>query len=154
MAESVAQTVPVRVYQGDGRIMVAAPLPGLEAGDIVVTVAGDTITIRGAARRGARQDEREVLVSEWRVGPYYREFRLARAVDGARTNATYGNGVLVLAMPKRVAGQDGTDGEFRLEVLAATRGEHAGHAGRDHHPTSTADRLRQQEEAVRSAAGR
>jgi hypothetical protein len=35
--------------------MAAVPLPGLEASDIVVTVAGDTVPIRGAAGRGARQ---------------------------------------------------------------------------------------------------
>ena len=70
------------------------------------------------------------------------------------TSVIYGNGVVILVMPKVAAGQGGSDGELRLEVLAATRGEHVGHAGRDHHPTSTAEHLRQQEETARSAAGR
>jgi hypothetical protein len=37
-------TVPVRVYQIDDRIMVAAPLPGLEPEDITVTIAGPRVT--------------------------------------------------------------------------------------------------------------
>ena len=149
MKEAATQMVPVRVYQGDGRIMVAAPLPGLEASDIAVTVAGDTVTIRGAPGRGARQDERDVLVSEWRVGPYYRELRLARPVDGARTNATYGNGVLVLAMPKLGAAEQHVQTDIHLEVLAATRGQHVGHTGHDMHATTT----RAHRQQMRAATG-
>jgi HSP20 family protein len=152
IAPQQEQMVPVRLYQSGGRLMLAAPMPGLEPENISVTIAGQRAIIRGEYR-GPHQEDRDLLIGEWAIGPYYREIPLPEPVDGAHTNATYGNGVPVLVMPKRAAGQDGTDAEFRLEVLAATRGEHAAHALRDHHPTSTADRLRQQEEAVGSAAG-
>jgi HSP20 family protein len=144
------QVVPVRVYQGDGRLMLAAPMPGLEPENISVTVSQSRAVIRGEYR-GPHQEDRDLLVAEWAVGPYYREVQLPHPVDGRRTNATYGNGVLVLAMPKLSQGEDGNDAELHLEVLAATRGEYVGHAGRDLHPTTTAEHLRHQDETRRSA---
>jgi HSP20 family protein len=96
-------TVPVRLYQIDDRIMVAAPMPGLEPEDIAVIVAGSRVIIRGA-ERGPGQHERDVLLAEWTIGPYYRELVLPQPVNGVLTNATYGNGVLVLALPKLAHG--------------------------------------------------
>lgn len=37
--ESEAQTVPVRIYQAENQIMLAAPMPGLEAQDISVSIS-------------------------------------------------------------------------------------------------------------------
>src|SRR5258706_10982733 len=91
-------TVPVRMYTTDSRIMIAAPMPGLEPDDISVNVADAHVTIRGQ-ERGPRQHERDLLLAEWTVGPYERQIELPRPVNGALANATYGNGVLVLALP-------------------------------------------------------
>jgi HSP20 family protein len=145
------QLVPVRMYQGDDRLMVAAPMPGLEPENISVIIRGDTVTIRGEYR-GPHQEDRDLLIAEWATGPYYRELQLPQPVDGARTNATYGNGVLVLVMPKLAPGSGGHDGEFHLQVVTATRGERVGHAGRDLHDTSTEAHLRQLDEHARRAA--
>ena len=125
--EREAQTVPVRIYQSGNRMMLAAPMPGLQPHDISVSIADHTISIRGE-ERGPRQDNRELLMAEWNIGPYFREIALEQAVNGDLTNATYGNGVLVLAMPKARDGR-GVDAEFTLEAISATRGERVGHTG-------------------------
>jgi HSP20 family protein len=138
--------VPVRVYQSSDRLMVAAPLPGLEPADIAVRVAGDTLTIHGDVR-GVHQEERDLLAAEWSIGPYHRELRLPRPVDGARANATYGNGVLVLVLPKLAADGAPVEAEFRLQVVDAPRGQRVGHQGHDLSPTTT-DAHRRQSEAV------
>lgn len=150
IAPQQEQLVPVRMYQGVDRVMVAAPMPGLEPENISVTVKADTLIIRGEYR-GPHQEQRDLLIAEWAIGPYYRELELPQAVDGARTNATYGNGVLVLAMPKLEPGQDRSDCEFQLQVVTATRGERVGHSGRDLHETSTEDHLRQVDANVQRA---
>ena len=139
-------TVPVRVYQSEGRIMVAAPLPGMEPADISVTVSGDAVTIR-AARRGTRQEVRALTAAEWGFGSYRREVRLHPPVDSARTNATYGNGVLVLVLPKRRPGTPDEGAEIRLEAVAAARGQRVGHSGRDLHATTTHAHRRRMNEA-------
>jgi HSP20 family molecular chaperone IbpA len=144
------QTVPVRVYQGAGRIMAAAPLPGMEPADSSVTVSGDALTIRGA-RRGPLQDARDLIAAEWAVGPYRREVRLQHPADGARTNATCGNGVLVPVLPERRPGTPDAGAEIRLESVAATRGQRVGHSGHDLHPTTTLAHRRRMDEARRRA---
>ena len=93
------QTVPVRLYQTDDQLMLAAPLPGLQPDDIRVTITQSRIMIRGV-ERGPGQHDRDVLLDEWTVGPYYREVKLPLPVNGPASSATYGNGVLVLVMPK------------------------------------------------------
>jgi HSP20 family protein len=144
------QTVRVRVYQGRGRIMVAAPLPGLEPADIAVTVSGDRLTIRGALR-GPHQDERDLTAAEWASGPYHREVHLPHPVQSALTNATYGNGVLVLVLPKRAPGTPDTAAEIHLEVTGTTRGQRVGHSGHDLHRTTTQAHRRQMDQATRQA---
>ncbi len=144
------QKLPVRVYQSDDRIMIAAPMPGLEPEDIHVTVSGDKVTIRGEYR-GPRQEERDLLIAEWAVGPYYREITLPQAVNGALANATFGNGVLVLALPKLQPGAQPALAEFQLEVIEAPRGERVGHAGRDLHPMTTEEHRRRAHPGARPA---
>jgi HSP20 family protein len=130
-----AQTIPVRVYGADEHIVLAAPLPGLEPENISVTIAGDKVIIAGE-ERGPGQHRRDVILDEWTIGPYYREVSLPEAVDGRLTNATYGNGVLVLSMPKQKNDQPAAGANFQLHPIEATRGERIGHAGMDVRPTA------------------
>ncbi len=98
--ENDVQKIPLRVYQSDTHIMVAAPMPGVEPGDVSVTIEGDKLIIKGH-ERGVGQNRRDVLLDECKIGPYYREACLPQAVDGSLTNATYGNGVLLDAQSTR-----------------------------------------------------
>ena len=141
-----AQSVPVQIHQTDTLIVLAAPMPGLEPQDISVAIAGDKVTIQGSYR-GSRQEKDEVMVAEWTIGPYEREVVLPQPVNGPLTNATYGNGVLVLAMPK--AEEKGEDGhaEFRIEVVQATVGQRIGHTGSELRPTTTEEHRRRMEAA-------
>ena len=136
--EREAQNIPVRIYQSDNHIMLMAPMPGLEAEDISVTIAGELVTIRGE-ERGPRQHERDLIVDEWTVGPYFREVSLPEDVNGVLTNATYGNGVLVLSMPKLKEGQAPEAADFQLQPIEATRGQRVGHTGKEIHQTTTSE---------------
>jgi HSP20 family protein len=131
-----AQVLPVRVYQTEDRIMVTAPMPGLEPENIAVRIDGDHVLIHGE-ERGPHQRDLALSIAEWAIGPYHRELELPEPVDGALTNATYGNGVLVLSMPKVSAGHLGQRAEFRLITITGGRGERVGHIGRNAIPHST-----------------
>jgi hypothetical protein len=65
---SAGQGLPVRVYQTRDRIMLAAPMPGLEPGNISVHITDDQITIHGE-ERGPHQHERDLVLAEWSIGP-------------------------------------------------------------------------------------
>ena len=74
-------------------------------------------------------------MEEWTTGPYYREVELPEPVDGDLTNATFGNGVLILAMPK-VAEEVQQLVTFKLEAIDAARGARVAHQGADIKPAS------------------
>lgn len=147
------QPIPVRLYRTGELLVLAAPMPGLEPADIKVSIIGDRVTIHGE-ERGPHQRERDLVLAEWAIGPYHREVSLPQAVNGALTNATYGNGVLVLSMPKAEGGRPPTEAEVRLEVIAATRGARVAHTGHDIQPTTTTEHRRAQRRAGRGAVTR
>ena len=138
MTTTSQQTVPVQLHQAEDRLVLAAPMPGLEPQDIFVAISGSKVTI-GGEYRGSRQDQPEVLVSEWTIGPYYREITLPHPVNGALTNATYGNGVLVLSMPTLAPGKQRNSTEFRLETIKSARGQRIGHTSSDIQPVEVTE---------------
>ncbi|HZP56834.1 MAG TPA: Hsp20/alpha crystallin family protein [Dehalococcoidia bacterium] len=93
------QVIPVKVYRGDGRITVASPMPGLEPEDIEVDVTHDNRIVLHGGLRGTLKGANRVVEDEWTPGPYHREYRLPDHVDGEMANVTYGNGVVVVALP-------------------------------------------------------
>jgi HSP20 family molecular chaperone IbpA len=109
-------------------------MPGIEPEDISVSIHGNRVTIRGDYR-GSRHDQPETVISEWTIGPYRRDVSLPQPVSGGLTNATYGNGVLVLAMPTLEPGMQEDAMEFRLVADTGTRGQRVGHTGLEIEPT-------------------
>src|SRR6266404_2679238 len=101
------QRLPVKLYCTDELVTIAAPMPGLGPGDVAVAVTPDRrLVIVG--RLCADQDEscgtlkqpqKQVLLDEWEVGPYRREIELPKNVDAEHATLTYGNGILVIALP-------------------------------------------------------
>jgi len=124
--QQAQQRVPVKVYKSDDRLMVAAPMPGLEPQDIRVRLdAAGELVIEGAAR-GAFKGDKEVLQDEWNAGPYQRSLTLATPVDAAAANVTYENGVLVVTMP---VSDSFRAGSLSLERVGPTEGKRYGNAG-------------------------
>jgi HSP20 family protein len=96
---SGTEHIPVKMYRGPDRLVIAAPMAGLEPEDILVEVtAGGELSLHGL-ERGALKGEKDVLLDEWNPGPYHRRVALPDPVDGELANVTYGNGVLVVALP-------------------------------------------------------
>src|SRR5205814_6501228 len=72
----------------------------------------------------------ELLVDEWSVGVYHRELALPVPVNAVCANVTYGNGVLLVALP--ISDQT-SPARLTLERVTPTHGEHKGNAG---HPVT------------------
>jgi HSP20 family protein len=81
MTIPTAQSIPVQLHRADHLMVLAAPMPGLEPSDIAVVIEGDRVTIDGTYR-GSRQDQPDVLISEWTMGPYHRDIILPQLVNG------------------------------------------------------------------------
>ena len=121
------QHIPVKVYRTTDRLMVATPIPGLQPEDINVSVTADNHLLIHGEVRGLLKDVKELLVDEWSVGTYHRELELPNAVDAQRANVTYGNGILVIALPMS---QHTIPADLKLSKVGVDHGEHVGHAGR------------------------
>lgn len=127
--------VPVNVYANHGKLVVVAPMPGMEPENIVVSIGGATLAIHGALR-GELQDGKAYLVHEWQVGPYVRAVMLPFPVDGTRANVTYNNGILTVAVPEAV---ETVAHRIHLQRTSATRGEYRGFSGRAGEPPEVAE---------------
>jgi HSP20 family molecular chaperone IbpA len=130
--ENAAQKVPVRISRSDSRLLLISPIPGIKPADISITISGRFVKI-SAKQTGPGQDDKDIIVDEWKIGPYYREVELPENVDGALTNATLGNGVLTLAMPKTQRESESVS--FQLEATDAGKGERIGHKGLEPKPS-------------------
>lgn len=122
-----AQRIPVNVYRDEVRIMLAAPLPGLEPADTHLSIDARQVQIEGEPR-GPGERTREYLQREWTAGRYDRTVDLPTWVDVAAANATYGNGVLVVIVPLADAPASGT---VTPAKVGTSKGRRTGHVGQE-----------------------
>jgi len=93
------QQVPLKVYRTADRLTVAAPMAGMEPTNLTIEITDDGRLLLDGEVRGLLKDVKELLLDEWSVGAYYRDYTLPVSVDGSQAMATYGNGVLVVTFP-------------------------------------------------------
>ncbi len=120
------QHIPVKVYRTDDRVMIAAPMAGLEPENILVEVTNDGRLILHGDERALLKEVKELLVDEWSVGAYHRELTLSVPVNAVGANVTYGNGVLMVTLP---ISDHTSPARLTLERISPTHGEHRGNAG-------------------------
>lgn len=106
VASSAEQTRPglvftpdVDIFETEKEIILLADMPGVAAKQLTIDLRDNLLTLSGYA------DEEEtksasVLVSEYEVGKYYRQFNIAEVVDQEKIDAQLSDGVLRLTLPK------------------------------------------------------
>ncbi len=93
-------TPSVDVAETDGKVVVTAELPGLNAEDIDVDVTGDILTIRGEKKMEEEKEEERYVCRERYAGAFQRSFRLPSGVEDDKVDAHFKNGVLTVTVPK------------------------------------------------------
>jgi HSP20 family protein len=121
------QHIPIKVYRTSDRLVIATPMPGSEPEDILVKVTENSVIVQGDIR-ALLKDIKELLIDEWSVGSYYREIPLPDPVDGEHADVTYGNGVLVVSLPRSEKTVPAT---LVMEKTGIARGARGGNARRD-----------------------
>ncbi|MDQ7782685.1 MAG: Hsp20/alpha crystallin family protein [Desulfomonilaceae bacterium] len=91
-------TPAVDIYETVNEIVLLADMPGVEADNLDVDLNDDELIIVG--RVNAVDDEGAELLSEYRVGNYYRNFRISDVVDRRSISASLSDGVLKIVLPK------------------------------------------------------
>lgn len=102
-AAGTPQHVPVNVYETDQAVVVVAPMPGVMAEDVTVSIDGGTATIAAAMRTAA---EKDYIRHEWHYGPYERKVELPEGFGGA-ADASFANGQLALRVERGEGGGRG-----------------------------------------------
>ncbi len=90
----------VDVVDGQREVVVKADLPGVEAKELDISLAGNLLTISGE-RKGVHEEKGKGFYhSERRVGSFHRSVELPSSVDSEKVTADYKNGVLTIRLEK------------------------------------------------------
>jgi HSP20 family protein len=145
------QSTPVKVYRTADRLVIATPMAGIRPEDVSIEVTESGCLILQSRPHGTLrtelfdvevtvdrdgdqevwtreqwQDTKEVVLDEWSTCGYYRELELPVAVDATLGTVTYGNGVLVVALPVT---ETVRSARLQLEDSGQGRGQRLGSLG-------------------------
>ena len=95
-----AIVIPVDVIDNGPEIIVKASLPGVRPEDVMITVLGDTLTIKSSIPDEEDLRGATYLRHERRAVAYVRSITLPMPVESERSEARFKNGVLTLVLPK------------------------------------------------------
>ena len=87
----------VDIYETEDALHVIADVPGVREEDLDIRVEDRVLTISGKPSLGTGED---LLMQEFELMPYFRQFRLGDDVDQEKIEAKLQHGVLTLHLPK------------------------------------------------------
>jgi HSP20 family protein len=91
---------PVEMFETNTEVIVRAELPNIDPKKVDITVAEDTVTLRGETKHEQEQKERNYFYRELLYGAFTRTLKLPTAVKGVEAKAVYKDGVLEVTIPK------------------------------------------------------
>jgi HSP20 family protein len=103
--ERIGDWVPqLDVSETTDAVKVRAEIPGIEPKEIQVTLEGQLLTVKGEKRQEHEEKGERFYRTERTYGSFVRTIRLPAPVEGKKVEATFKNGVLMVLMPKALAG--------------------------------------------------
>lgn len=88
----------VDIYETQDALTLVADMPGVSPENVDIDLRDDQLTIRGTVTLEGEGET--VLLREYGVGDYYRQFTLGRIIDQSKIEAAMKDGVLTLTLPK------------------------------------------------------
>jgi HSP20 family protein len=89
----------IDVKQTDKGIEVTAELPGIQEKNVEVSLADNTLTIRGEKKEEKEQTGEGRVINERSFGSFARAIPLPAEVDEDKVTAQFRNGVLTVTLP-------------------------------------------------------
>jgi len=101
LAERAPQ-IKLDVHEADSSYTIKAEVPGASKDDIDVRIEGNRVTLSAEVKKDKEEKkDGRVLRSERQYGYASRSFTLGCAVDEAKAEAKYKDGILELTLPKQ-----------------------------------------------------
>jgi len=90
----------VDVYQTPDNIVIKSTVAGVKPEDISVSIADDTITIRGERKKEEKVEKESYYYQECYWGKFSRSIALPQAIDANKIKANIKDGILIITLPK------------------------------------------------------
>ena len=91
----------VDIYESAEALTLVADMPGVGPESVTIDVHDNQLTLRGTVT--IEEAKERLLLQEYGVGDYVREFTLGRLIDQSKIEASMKHGVLTLTLPKAEA---------------------------------------------------
>ena len=92
---------PVDVYEDEHNITLKIEVPGIDEGDINVSIENNTLTVRGERKFEKDEKEENFHRVERMYGSFTRSFTLPNTLDPEQVSALYEKGVLKIRLAKK-----------------------------------------------------
>ncbi|MDO8444010.1 MAG: Hsp20/alpha crystallin family protein [bacterium] len=100
LAEETEGQLAVDVYQDEHSIYILAPIAGVSASDIDISITDEVLTIRGSRHPGHDNTAEKHFTKECYWGAFSRSYVLPIAVNADQSKATMKDGLLRVEIPK------------------------------------------------------
>jgi HSP20 family protein len=100
--EEIALTVTpsVDIKEEEGKLIVAADIPGIDKDEVSINIRGDMLEISAEKKEEKEEKEEGYIKRERRYRKFYRSIPLPAEVDKENVEASLKDGVLRIALPK------------------------------------------------------
>jgi HSP20 family protein len=98
--ESVGWLPPLDLHEDRDQLVLKAELPGMKKEDIDISLQGDVLTLSGERKEEEAYSKAETHRSERFLGRFQRTLTLPYAVNSAKVQASYKDGILTVTLPK------------------------------------------------------
>ncbi|MGE0351902.1 MAG: Hsp20/alpha crystallin family protein [Gemmatimonadales bacterium] len=88
------------IFEDKDGIRIVAEIPGVNPGDVKISLENNTLTLRGEKKQVAEETTERVHRYERSYGSFERTFALPTTVDPDRIEAHYEQGLLTVSLPK------------------------------------------------------
>lgn len=106
----------IDVHESDKAFTIEAELPGMDEGDIDLTLSENLLTLQGEKKEEKEEEKDDYHVSERSYGSFKRTFRVPETVDREKVAAKFKKGVLTVTMPKSAKARKETK---KIKIKAA-----------------------------------
>lgn len=103
----------VDISETEKEVIVKADIPGINKEDIQLTVAEDSITLRGETKTEKKEEKENFYQMERFYGSFSRTLPLPAPVKNREAIAKYENGVLTVTIPKT----NDTEKTFKVDII-------------------------------------
>lgn len=93
-------TPAVDIVERENEFEVKVELPGVRKEDVKITLESSVLTIRGEKKQEKEEKEDSFHRVERSYGAFQRSFTLPTSVKSEKIDASYRDGILVIALPK------------------------------------------------------